>query len=54
MGGVIIPEESAKNESQSNGSAEEAGKSIREFIRVLKYQLEDKADMKLEGNENIQ
>ena len=52
-GGVVIPEESATNESQSNGRAEEAGKTVREFIRVLKKQLEDKANMKLAGDEPI-
>ena len=49
----MIPEESATNESQSNGRAEEAGKTVREFIRVLKKQLEDKANMKLAGDEPI-
>ena len=41
--GIVIPEQSAKSESQSNGAAEEAGKTIREFARVLKEQMEDKA-----------
>ena len=39
-GGVIIPESPAVNESQSNGTAEEAGKTVREFVRVLKDQIE--------------
>ena len=52
-GGVVIPEESAKNESQSNGTAEEAGRTVREFIRVLKFQMEEGAQMKLKGDENI-
>ena len=31
-GGVVIPEESVTNESQPNGKAEEAGKTVRELI----------------------
>ena len=32
-GGVVIPESSAKNESQSNGAAEQAGQVVRGFAR---------------------
>ena len=39
-GGVIIPEGPAVNESQSNGTAEEAGKTVREFVCVLNDQIE--------------
>ena len=46
-GGVVIPEDPPKNESQSNGAVEEAGKKVREFTRVLKRQIEDRAGMKL-------
>ena len=35
-GGRSGPEGPAKGESQSNGRAEEAGKAVREFTRVLK------------------
>ena len=52
-GGVVIPEQPAKGESQSNGAAEAAGKLVREFLRVLKQQMEDKADMKINGDEDI-
>ena len=52
-GGKVIPEAPAKGESQSNGAAEAAGKLVREFIRVLKQQLEDKAKMKLKGDEDV-
>ena len=45
-GGVVIPEEPPKNESQSNGNIEEAGRTVREFVRVMKCQIEDKAQMK--------
>ena len=42
MGGRVVLEQAAKGESQSNGSVEEAGKTIREFTRVFKEQLQDK------------
>ena len=47
-GGRVVPEQPAKSESQSNGAAEEAGKSVREFVRVLKEQVEGKAAVSLE------
>ena len=34
-GGRVIPENPEKGESQSNGRVEEAGKTVREFTRVL-------------------
>ena len=52
-GGTVIPEQSAKGESQSNGRAEEAGKLVREFVRVLKGQMEEEAGITVEGNEAI-
>ena len=52
-GGTVIPEQSAKGESQSNGRAEDAGKLVREFLRVLKEQVEGEAKIKIEGNEAI-
>ena len=52
-GGRIIPEAPPKGESQSNGHVEEAGKTIREFAVVMKEQLEDKADVKLDSADNI-
>ena len=42
LGGRVILEGPPKGESQSNGRIEEAGKTVRGFARVLKYQLEDK------------
>ena len=53
QGGVVIPEEAARNDSQPNGTAEEAGRTVREFIRVLKCQMEDQSEIKLKGDENI-
>ena len=52
-GGTVVPELSAKNESQSNGTAKEAGKTVREFTRVLKEQIEDKTDAKLSAGDAI-
>ena len=52
-GGRVSPEVPAKGESPSNGRIEEAGKTVREFTRVLKEQIEEKAEMKLECNEAI-
>ena len=52
-GGRVSPEVPAKGESQSNGRIEEAGKTVREFTRVLKEQIEEKAKMALECNEAI-
>merc|ERR1711923_347645 len=42
-GGKIIIDKSPKDESQSNGAAGEAGKTVREFILILKDVLEKKA-----------
>ena len=40
-GGIVIPETSAKGESQSNGAAESAGRLVREFTRVFKILAEE-------------
>ena len=37
----------AVGESQSNGHVEEAGKTVREFVRVLKEWIEGKTNVKL-------
>ena len=39
-GGRAVPEGPAKGESKSNGRAEQAGKTVREFTRVLKEALD--------------
>ena len=52
-GGRVVPEGPAKNESQSNGVIEEAGKTVREFTRVLKDQLEVEAGMKVKPGDLI-
>ena len=41
-GGIIVPEVSARGESQSNGVAEQAAQVVAEFVRVLKEQIEVK------------
>eukprot|EP00973_Karenia_brevis_P000835 115507-Karenia_brevis.AAC.1 len=46
-GGRVIPEAPAKGESQSNGIIEEVGKTVREYARVLRSQVEENAEMKL-------
>ena len=52
-GGIVIPEGPAVGESASNGTAEEAGKTVREFARVIKEHLEDKAKIKIGTQEAI-
>ena len=49
MGGVCIPETSARGESQSNGTAEVGIRVVREFTRVFKEQIETEANMELGG-----
>ena len=49
-GGIIIPEVSARGESQSNGAAEQAAQVVAEFVRVLKVQIEHKVGNKVETN----
>ena len=41
-GGLITPEQPPTSESASNGRVEEAGRTIRDMVRVLKLQLESK------------
>ena len=53
VGGRVIPEDIPRGESQSNGTAEEAGKTVREYVRVLKEQVEDKASVKLSPDSNL-
>ena len=49
-GGRMIPEDPAKGESASNGKAEEAGKTVREFVKLMKLQIEDGARCELTGD----
>ena len=53
LGGRIIPENPPKGESQSNGRIEEAGRTVRGFVRVLKDQIEDNAKISLDGTDPI-
>ena len=53
LGGIIIPEVSALGESQSNGCCEQAVQVVVEFVRVLKEQVEQKAKVKLNFENNI-
>ena len=39
-GGIVVQEGPTAGESQSNGLVEEAGKTVRESVRVLKEQIE--------------
>ena len=52
-GGRVIPEAPAKNESKSNGVVEEAGKTVREFTRVIKEQIETDAKMTIQPSDVI-
>ena len=47
-GGKVVPELSAKGESQSNGRAEEAGKTTRGFARVMEFQVQEKFGVQIE------
>ena len=53
IGGKVVPEGPPKGESQSNGAVEEAGKTVREFVRVLKEHLEYYANMQLKCDDVI-
>ena len=49
-GGIVVQERPAVGESQSNGLVEEAGKTVREFVWVLK---EGKTNVKLKCDDVI-
>ena len=53
LGGRVIPECPPKGESQSNGRIEEAGKTMRGFVRIMKDQIETEAMVQLEGHDAI-
>ena len=52
-GGTISPEQPPTGESQANGYTEEAGKTVRGLVKVMKEQMEDRAGMKLEPEDVI-
>ena len=52
-GGMVVTEEPAKGQSQSNGMVEGAGRIVREFTRVLKIQMEDKAGIKVGSDDAV-
>ena len=52
-GGIVIPEHPAKGESQSNGVVEGAGRIVRDFVRVLKGQIEENTGGHIETDDVI-
>ena len=52
-GGIVVQEGPAVGESPSNGRVEEAGKTVREFVRVLKEQIEGKTNVMLQCDDVI-
>ena len=52
-GGKVVIDKPPPHESQSNGSIEEAGKTVREFAKVLRDAVECKAKIKLTGEDAI-
>ena len=52
-GGIVVPETSARHESQSNGAAEQAVRIVREYTRVFKEQIQERTGLKLKGSETI-
>ena len=52
-GGKITLELSPKGESSSNGRVEEAGKTVRGLVKVLKDQMEHKTHMTIESSDVI-
>ena len=49
----MIPEDPARGESASNGKVEEAGKTVREFVKLMKLQIEEEAKCELNENDEI-
>ena len=52
-GGKVVPEDPPRGESQSNGTVEEADKTVREFVRVLRDHVQDKAGVELGASDVI-
>ena len=46
-GGKITPEQPPRGEHQANGVAEEAGRTVRDQARVLKFQMEARIERKI-------
>ena len=53
VGGKTVTESPAQGESQSNGLVEEAGKTVREFVRVFKDVIETKIRTKIKSKDAI-
>ena len=53
VGGRIVLEQPAQGESQSDGTVEEAGKTVREFVRLLQDVLESNLQIKIGTREPI-
>ena len=53
LGGRVTPEGPPRGESKSNGTVEEAGKTVREFTRVFKEQVEELAGVVLSPGDII-
>ena len=53
IGGKVVTESPAQGESQSNGTVEEAGKTVREFVRVLKDVIETNTREKIKSKDAI-
>ena len=52
-GGLISPEQPPKGEHASNGVVEEAGRTIRDMLRVLKIQLETRLKYEIDTDSPI-
>ena len=48
--GKVIPEETPKRKNQCNGTVEETGKTVWEFVRAIREYSEDYVKVKLEYN----
>ena len=53
IGGRVSFEGPPKGESQSNGTIEEAGKTVREYARILKFQIEQETKIKIQATDAI-
>ena len=53
MGGRSCPRTPPRGENQSNGTVEEAGKTVREFVQLLREHVKDKAEVELGASDVI-